>query len=493
MASNETHLGGRYAVHGVIAAGGMATIHYGRLFADGGFARIVAIKRLHARFASDRELVAMLVDEARLAARIQHPNVVPVIDVVREGELSLVMEYVAGESLARLVQAAIAGSGALEPPVAVAIASGMLRGLHAAHETKDEAGRPLGIVHRDVSPQNVLVGADGVVRVVDFGIAKAVGRFQRETQQGVIKGKVAYMAPEQLRAGELDRRADIYAAGVVLWEMLAGRRLFASEDEATLVARILQEPPPRLARSDDDRERQELDGILQRALAKDRDARFCTALEMALAFERVVAPATPSELAAWVETNAGDVLAARALEVAAIERRAAAVPAVDREGDGLPHEGTKVVQRARRGRATAEPAAAPVAVAETKISAGHPERPKAALGRRWTPIATALVAGAAVATALTLAIVRREPRQEPTTETSAEPATIASAGEAPVEITSATPLSSDAPAPRQHRRSSHGQAAPSKRSASPRSCDPPYYWDPDGHKRFRPECIQSGH
>src|SRR6202034_3666008 len=198
---------GRYALQQEIAAGGMASVYLGRMCGPVGFSPIVAIKSLHPQFAKDPEFVRMFLDEARLAGRIRHPNIVPVIDVHAEGdELFLVLEYVHGESPARLVRASRRVDAPLPLPLAAAILGDVLQGLHAAHEAKDERGQPLGIVHRDVSPQNVLVGADGVARVLDFGIAKAKGRLYT-TQDGRVKGKLSYMAPEQLRSDPVDRKS----------------------------------------------------------------------------------------------------------------------------------------------------------------------------------------------------------------------------------------------------------------------------------------------
>ena len=181
---------GRYVLYDEMAAGGMATVHYGRLLGPVGFSRTVAIKRLRPQFARDQEFVAMFVDEARLAARIRHPNVVPTLDVVAtDGELYLVMDYVQGESLSRLLRASRA-KGSIPTDVVSAIFCGALHGLHAAHEATDEHGKPLGLVHRDVSPQNILVGVEGIPRVLDFGVAMAAGRAQA-TGQGRIKGKLS--------------------------------------------------------------------------------------------------------------------------------------------------------------------------------------------------------------------------------------------------------------------------------------------------------------
>src|ERR1700722_19538002 len=218
----------------------MATVHLGRLLGHVGFARTVAIKRLHPKFAQDPDFVSMFLDEARLAARIRHPNVVPTIDVVAtSGELFLVMEYVQGESLARLVRISRDKDTLISPNVVTTIMAAVLQGLHAAHEARDERGDPLGIVHRDVSPQNILVGTDGMARVLDFGVAKAAGRIQT-TRDGQLKGKLGYMAPEQIQGREVDRRTDVYAAGVVLWEVLTRQRLFFADNEAMVMRAVLE-------------------------------------------------------------------------------------------------------------------------------------------------------------------------------------------------------------------------------------------------------------
>src|SRR5690349_8197951 len=165
---------GRYALYGKLATGGMATVHFGRLLGPVGFSRTVAIKRLHPEFAKDPEFVAMFLDEARLAARIQHPNVVATLAVVAMAEeLFLVMDYVRGESFSRVLRTARRKGLELPEGFIGSVVAGMLHGLHAAHEATDERGEPLQVVHRDVSPQNVLVGVDGVPRVLDFGVAKA--------------------------------------------------------------------------------------------------------------------------------------------------------------------------------------------------------------------------------------------------------------------------------------------------------------------------------
>jgi serine/threonine protein kinase len=344
-AAQNVRVVGRYALYQAIAAGGMATVHLGRLLGPVGFSRTVAIKRLHAQFASDPEFVSMFLDEARLAARIRHPNVVPTLDVVATGgELFLVMEYVPGESIARLSRALRERQQTLPTRILSAVMAGVLHGLHAAHEAKDERGIPLGIVHRDMSPQNVLVGTDGVARVLDFGVAKAAGRMQT-TREGQIKGKLSYMPPEQLRGAIVNRQSDIYAAGVMLWELVTGQRLFAGDNEGAIVAKVLEgrvEAPTKVllrgmngGQTIDDstlRGLESIDSTILRALASEPNDRFATAREMAVEIERKLPPATGSEVADWVEHIAKDVLCSRAAMVAEIESSTSHVAVEPREG-----------------------------------------------------------------------------------------------------------------------------------------------------------------
>jgi serine/threonine protein kinase len=325
-----TRLIGRYAIYQAIASGGMATVYLGRLLGPVGFARTVAIKRLHEQYASEPKFVAMFLDEARLAARVRHPNVVPTLDVVAtDGELFLVMEYVHGESLGRLVRAAVDQGTPIPVPIVVSIMSGVLQGLHAAHEAKSEKGVPLHIIHRDVSPQNILLGRDGQARLLDFGVARAEERLHK-TQEGLVKGKLAYMAPEQLRAETLGPPTDVYAAAVVMWEALAGRRLFPGTSDGGLVVEVLEgkiERPSDVLRAAGDTARAEevshLDDLLMRALAPKSEARWQTARELARELEAAVAPATASQVSDWVESAAGSTLRERASMVAEIESSSA--------------------------------------------------------------------------------------------------------------------------------------------------------------------------
>lgn len=343
LSRQDVRIVGRYALYGVIASGGMATVHFGRLLGPAGFSRTVAIKRLHAQYAADPEFVSMFLDEARLAARIRHPNVVPTLDVVAtDGELFLVMEYVPGESLSKLWKIAREKGRGLPPRIVSSIITGVLHGLHAAHEAKDERGMPLGIVHRDVSPQNVHVGTDGIPKVLDFGVAKAAGRIQT-TRDGQIKGKLAYMAPEQLRGAGVTRSCDIYAAGVMLWELLTGERLFFGDNEGVVVNRVLEgriAPPSTYLikqgttlKAKHQHLMAQLDAVVLRAAHKDPAQRFATAKDMALELESCVAPATVSQVAEWVEQVGEEVLQMRAHKVAEIESLSATPAPFDRPSD----------------------------------------------------------------------------------------------------------------------------------------------------------------
>ncbi len=326
---------GRYALYAQIAAGGMASVHLGRLLGQAGFSRTVAIKRLHAHLARDPEFVSMLLDEARLAARIRHPNVVSTLDVVAlGGELLVVMEYVHGEALSRLLRKLRHNNMRVPPEIASALVTGVLHGLHAAHEATSEAGEPLLIIHRDVSPQNIIVGVDGSARVLDFGVAKAAGRLQ-ETKDGQLKGKIRYMAPEQLKRGDIDRAADIYATSVVLWESLTGRRLFDDENEWKIADAILEgahEPPSKYAPE----VTPALDAVVMRGLAVSRSERYTSALLMGEALEEAARPATVRQVAAWVEKLASNTLGERARQLAAVEGQSRSL--VGSSDDGGPSE-----------------------------------------------------------------------------------------------------------------------------------------------------------
>jgi eukaryotic-like serine/threonine-protein kinase len=439
---------GRYHLHDAIASGGMATVHVGRLVGPAGFTRTVAIKRLHPHLARDSEFVAMFLDEAKLAAKIRHPNVVPTLDIVpADGEILLVMEYVHGESLSALAKRMSALGQTMPPEIASAIMIGCLHGLHAAHEARDEKGNLLNVVHRDVSPQNVLVGVDGVARMIDFGVAKASGRMVT-TRDGSLKGKLAYMAPEQFRREEPTPKVDIYAAAIVFWEMLTGRRLFASDNDAGTVEQILygeyrspREIVPTLPAA--------LDDVLRRALSRNPSDRFDTARDMATAIERVVRGASSSDVAEWMKGIAGETLATRARLLESVTS-----PRLE-----------SAISRVAPVSATAE------AQVEESPSATLPRAPNAS--QRARPIVIALVAIAALTIGgLTVLFnppnsQRNEPKPETTaaaatpaaTSTTTEPAS--SVPPAPPTITSPAPVVATPPS------ASSRSASPVRRPATP--------------------------
>ena len=275
----------RYELLSELASGGMATIYAARVRGTVGFEQVVAIKTLHPHLRGERGLVEMFLDEARLAGGIHHPNVVAALDsgCDAHGHPFIAMEYVAGEQLGALLRGAGESGKRIAPQIVLRIVLDVLAGLSAAHALRDEQGRSLKLVHRDVSPQNILVGQDGCARLTDFGVAKAEGRLHA-TRADVIKGKLAYMAPEQAAGRTLDQRADLFAMGVVLWEALTRRRLFAAEDSSDVFRRVLYDPIPRP--SSVHASLAPLDPLLDRALARDPDQRFASADEFARALEQ---------------------------------------------------------------------------------------------------------------------------------------------------------------------------------------------------------------
>lgn len=260
----------------------------------------------------------MFRDEVRIAARIRHPNIVPALDVVVSGdEILLAMDYVHGESLSQLWKTAAERQVPIPPAIASAIICGVLNGLHTAHEAKDESGSELALVHRDVSPQNILVGADGVPRLLDFGVAKADGR-EQVSESGSIKGKLGYLAPEVIRGTPATFHADIFGAGVVLWELLSLRRLYASDNEGRTLDLILFSSPPPL-RELRPEVSPELAALVSKALARNPAERCKSARAMSLELSKICPPAATLEVGEWVV----------ALAAPALERRTAMLRELD--------------------------------------------------------------------------------------------------------------------------------------------------------------------
>jgi serine/threonine-protein kinase len=352
---------GRYAIFDEVGRGGAATVHIGRLTGPIGFSRTVAIKKMHESVAGDAEIAAMFLDEARLTGRIRHPNVVPVVDVLSiEEEVFLIMEYVHGETLASLLHTMQARGESAPVPIAVQIVRDALHGLHAAHEARNDRGQPLDLVHRDVSPHNIMVGADGISRVLDFGIAKAVDRIQ-DTHTGQLKGKVSYMAPEQILGQPIDRRVDIYAAGLVLWEALAGKRLFSGDSSGHVMYRVLREEIPRLPLVP-----APIADAVAKAIARDPASRFATAFEFARALEEASEPVAPTVIGKWACEVSGPALSQRLERVQAIE--ATPVVAAVRLGK----DGHRRARQPRASRVIAIAIAGCVAVAATSALALRP-------------------------------------------------------------------------------------------------------------------------
>lgn len=290
-----------YELVGELARGGMASVYVARRGGVGGFNRWVAVKRLDPRFACDATYARMVLDEARLAARIHHPNVSSILEIgggperpaadgsASRGDYYMVMEYVEGCTLAQLVERVQQGSDArpLAQRVVLRIVLDVLAGLSAAHELTDDHGEPIDLVHRDCTPHNILVGANGNTRIADFGLARASARLTK-TEVGTLKGKLSYMAPEQVNDGQIDLRTDLFTVGIVLWEALTGQRLFRAENDLATLERILRAPIARLSTFIPSIS-PGLEEVCARALQRNAERRYRSAAEMADAIEAAAA------------------------------------------------------------------------------------------------------------------------------------------------------------------------------------------------------------
>jgi serine/threonine-protein kinase len=530
---------GTYAICDEIATGGMATVHLGRLLGAEGFSRVVAVKKLHPQYAKDPEFITMFLDEARIVAPIRHPNVVQTLDILEGSEgLVIVMDYVHGETLARLVRAAKARGTRIPVPVACAIMANVCMGLHAAHEVRSPSGVALEIVHRDVSPQNVIVGTDGAARVLDFGVAKAEGRLAH-TREGEIKGKIAYMAPEQLR-GEVDRRTDIFACGIVLWELACGRRMFEGASDADILTRLMfakLEPPDKYAPELPPA----LVACIMRALRERPSERYGSAKEFALAMESAVGLASPTEVGEWVESMASERLMTRAAIIADIEQATRGLaPRPLPQGSGL-LESLSQMQPAKKNdlsveiRLESDPPASATERIDTVPVPSAPRVPTVAGGatsgaRPPLPASppgtsSAVVVGPAAAQApapkssrglvialvamallgallLAVGILRRSSREPaqpiptPVASSAAPPSTASAAPtpspSSPPSAAASSPSGSASAqasaAPSTGPRPTATWTAPATAKPAKPSCDPPYVIDEKGHRHYKPEC-----
>jgi serine/threonine protein kinase len=508
---------GRYYLGQHLASGGMGSVHIGLKVGALGFQRLVAIKRLHPHLAGDADFAARFKNEIRLVSPLTHPNVVQTFDVVEsDGGLALILEFVEGVTLHQLLSDARAAGVALPVPVAAGVVSQALQGLHAAHEAVDEAGNPLELVHRDVSPQNIMIGKDGLVKVLDFGVAKATSE-THVTKAGQLTGKAAYMAPEQVSMRTLDRRTDVFAAGVVLWESLTGERLFrapgTSESAALMNILELRVRAPSELRAVLPAE---LDRLVLHALDREPSRRFGTARDFALALEGALSVASNSEISDTIADFCRARLARQAHRLQqfrdSLLRDVTIVGAP--EPEFVTH--SSLLSEPSGGR-TPPPAEANTAEVQGVLvdEGGVPNAPPRRLRAVFWLAAAAVIVGV---------VLRQAPRrstltassQSPTLASmSARPPTAANIAPVPVvthavaeseRLAAATlavpPSSPDRRAqpsrPSQRKApplSAHGERRRSGSASAPRTttvtdpCSPPTHTDAEGIRHFKPECL----
>ena len=296
---------GRYELLMPIAQGGMAAVWAARQSGSRGFEKTVAIKTMLPKLSDDPMFERMFLNEAALATRIQHPNVAQILDLGEEGDLLYIaMEWVDGEALSTLIRAANHAQEAVPRDLAVGIIERACWGLHAAHEVTNENDENAGLVHRDVSPQNILVAFNGAVKVVDFGVAKAAGIAGGETQTGSLKGKVPFMSPEQASGLPLDRRTDIFAIGILLYKLVTGNHPFIGQHDLQTLHNIIHEYPLR-PRELDSTISDELEAIMMRCLAKDPEQRYATMADVAQALSASAGRVTEHEISSYMKRLLG--------------------------------------------------------------------------------------------------------------------------------------------------------------------------------------------
>lgn len=471
---------GRYVLGDRVGSGGMSDVRVAVEMTPLGLARTVAIKELHPHLARDADFVSMLVQEARIQGALEHPNVVRLVDAIAEdGELFLVLSLVDGVSLAELRKAMPADDARVPERIGVRIACDIFEGLHAAHELRSPDGSRADVVHRDVSTHNVLLGSDGVARILDFGVAKAVARAQ-VTRDGALKGKPTYMSPEQLAGERVDRRSDVYSAALVLAELLTGARVRPAGDVPELrawVERELDDPAAWLRAKGVS---EPVAQALGACLARDVDARPRTAREAARALADAEPPAIAGEVAEWL------VQVARApLEL----NREKAARALSLSGEITLTEPTHTVSPA-----AARGAAPPVAGQRLRPNSGY------------LAVAALLLAGggfvcgrgaaespAAARNAHTSTSGEISAATPPAATTASVSASAAATQEAPsvAPSASARPIDSGTSpheAPARAVRTSHAPRSTPRAAASSR-CQPPYTLDAAGVRVFKPECL----
>lgn len=435
---------GRYELLAPIGRGGMAVVWAARLRGTHGFSKIVAIKTILPAMSADPRFEAMFLAEAQMASGIKHPNVCEILDLGEDrGTLYLVMESIDGEPLSRLEDACRERGRRVSPGIAARMIAQAARGLHAAHDLKTETGEPSAVIHRDVSPQNILVTCDGILKIVDFGVAKAAVSGTPATAAGVIKGKVAYLAPEQIDGRDIDSRVDIFALGIVLHELVGGAHPFEGMTDLTTLLSIASPDPAPPLPGDEASYPSALRAIVARALEKDRTKRYASMRELALELEEVAddLEATADDVGAFVTEILGEERSQRRREMHEAARAADATRA-------------RVASAATPAPAAPEQPAEPAKAAPTEASPASRARPGAS---RNILLAAVLVVGIAGITmgALGLRALQGKPRAAdsvitPLPSTSVTSAALAQAGTTTTPSTiaaTAVPAASEPPPP----------------------------------------------
>jgi serine/threonine-protein kinase len=414
----------------------MATVWMARLIGTRGFQKPVAIKTMLPSIREDADAEKMFLSEAAVASRIRHPNVVEILDLGEEnGVLYLVMEWIHGEPLGTVLSAA-AQRGGVPLGLAVRIGAQMCAALHAAHELTDDAGKPLGVVHRDVSPHNVLAGFDGVVKLVDFGIAKVTAEATHLTEMGMVRGKIAYMAPEQIRFERLDRRTDVFAAGILLYLLTTGRHPFKRSERNETALAICDDDPVQKPTSVLSSYPERLERVVLRALEKNPDNRYATAREFGEDLARTMPPALRGGGQEELRKYLRELLPERLSYHEELIRRALAGHTGVFAPLSVGRSGLPTAQSSSTLRAVSvSDASDALAVKEDSPAEGRaapesePERKKPRAGRTLLAVAAGAVAGAAAIAGLTAS---RKP-VDPTHTTFDRPAAAAAAPAVPQE------------------------------------------------------------
>jgi serine/threonine-protein kinase len=409
---------GRYELLARIATGGMGEIFLARLAGAAGFEKLCVIKRILPHLAGDERFRAMLISEARIASNMSHANICHVYELDEiAGELYLVMEYLEGVTVLQLLRTMSERETALDLGLVAGMVQQACEGLHYAHELRDRNGSSLGVVHRDVSPSNLFVTESGVVKIVDFGVAKAHGTIE-SPGAGEVKGKFAYMAPEQLRGLEVDRRVDVFSLAVVVYEMLTCRRLYQRKTDEQTFRAILAAPEVDLARFRPDAPAT-IAPVLRRGLARDPAARYASARQFATALLDAFGPVRPwgqGDISELVRSVFADEIGRNNEEISAIVHRAAgddhAIPVILRHTSDPDGSDYASIETAGEDRATA-----PAGAATARIDSITEARADAMMAAMTSPIRTppahrraglaiaGIVGGAAIALAVGILII----------------------------------------------------------------------------------------